>query len=892
MDNEINENGSNADLPVEPVPVTAEATGGGSGRDGNIVPRYIEDEMRNSYIDYAMSVIIGRALPDVRDGLKPVHRRILHSMNEQGFTHSKPYKKSARIVGDVLGKYHPHGDTAVYDAMVRMAQNFSLRYPFIDGHGNFGSVDGDSAAAMRYTEARLSRVAEEMLTDLEKETVPFKPNYDESLLEPEVMPAKIPNLLVNGASGIAVGMATNIPPHNLSEVIEGTIRLIDNPHVTNEDLMTHIKGPDFPTAGIIYGIKGIREAYETGRGRVVVRARCEIIEEGRRPVIIVTEIPYQVNKSRLLEKIAGLVREKKLPEISDLRDESDRDGMRIVIELKRDCIPTVVLNKLYKHTDMESTFGVIMLALVDNRPIVLNLRDMLRHFVDHRRDIVRRRTRYDLRKAEERAHILEGLLIALDNIDRIITIIRGSRTAEDAMAGLMGEFTFTEVQCKAILEMRLARLVGLERDKIKAEYDDLLLKIEDLKDILRKPARILTIIKNELRDMAARYGDPRRTEIVAASSDFSIEDLIANDEVAVTVSHHGYIKRQRLDLYKSQSRGGRGMSASQTKDEDFIQNIFAAMAHDFMLFFTDRGKVFWLKVYDIPEASRQSKGKPIINLIDIEAGEKILALISVSEFDVNNNLVFATSRGIIKKTNLAAYSRPRKAGIRAINIDEGDKLIGVRITTGNNNIILGTAMGKAVQFNEADARTLGRVSRGVKGIRLRKGDSVVGMEIVEESLSLFTITGNGYGKRTPISEYPVQHRGGMGVINIKTGSRNGMVITIREVDDEKDLMVVTESGMLIRIHSSEVSEVSRNTMGVRIIRLKEGDRVVAVEVLDRSVGDDDGPEVTEVAEKAPEGGLPAVPDEPEGEEEYEDDGFEDDVEETGGEDSGGDEGEE
>lgn len=876
MDNENNGNGSNGDLPVDPAPVTPEVEGGGSDRDGNIVPRYIEDEMRTSYIDYAMSVIIGRALPDVRDGLKPVHRRILHSMNEQGFTHSKPYKKSARIVGDVLGKYHPHGDAAVYDTMVRMAQDFSLRYTFIDGHGNFGSVDGDSAAAMRYTEARLSRVAEEMLVDLEKETVPFKPNYDETLLEPEVMPAKIPNLLVNGSSGIAVGMATNIPPHNLTEVIDGAISLIDNPNVTNEDLMEHIKGPDFPTGGIIYGIKGIREAFETGRGRVVVRAKCEIIEEGRRPVIIVTEIPYQVNKSRLLEKIAGLVREKKLPEISDLRDESDREGMRIVIELKRDCIPTVVLNKLYKHTDMESTFGVIMLALVDNRPVVLNLREMLRHFVDHRRDIVRRRTRYELRKAEERAHILEGLLIALDNIDRIIEIIRGSRTTEDAMNGLMQEFGLSELQTKAILEMRLARLVGLERDKIKAEYEELLIKIEDLKDILRKPARVLAIIKEELLDMSARYGDARRTEIVAASSDFSMEDLIANEEVAVTVSHHGYIKRQRLDLYKSQSRGGRGMSASQTKEEDFIQSIFAAMTHDFMLFFTDRGKVFWLKVYDIPEASRQSKGKPIINLIDIEAGEKILTMISVSDFDESKNLVFATSRGIIKKTNLAAYSRPRKAGIRAINIDEGDTLIGVRITDGDNNIMLGTAMGKAVQFNEADARTLGRVSRGVKGIRLRKGDSVVGMEIVEESMSLFTITENGYGKRTPISDYPVQHRGGMGVINIKSGSRNGMVITVREVDDEKDLMVVTESGMLIRIHASEVSVVSRNTMGVRIIRLKEGDKVVAVEVLERSEGDDDGPAVTEVAEKAPEGGLPEIPEEPEAEEEFEDDGFEED----------------
>ncbi|PKK92069.1 MAG: DNA gyrase subunit A [Candidatus Wallbacteria bacterium HGW-Wallbacteria-1] len=817
-----------------------QATPSGGGADGSpptgiVLPRYIEDEMKTSYIDYAMSVIIGRALPDVRDGLKPVHRRILYTMNELGFTHTKPHKKSARIVGDVLGKYHPHGDSAVYDSMVRMAQYFSQRYMFVDGHGNFGSVDGDSAAAMRYTEARLSRIAEEMLSDLDKETVDFKPNYDESLLEPDVLPARIPNLLINGSSGIAVGMATNIPPHRLTEVVQGAIRLIDNPHLTIEELMEDVQGPDFPTGGIIYGVSGIRDAYHTGRGKVVVRAKCEIVEEPRRrPAIIVTEIPYMVNKSRLLEKIVDLVRDKKIPEIADLRDESDRDGMRMVIELKNDSIPNVVLNKLYKHTELESTFGIIMLALVDNKPMVLNLKEILRYFIDHRRDVVRRRCKYELRKAEERAHILEGLLIALDNIDRVIEIIRGSKTADEASESLMSEFGLSQIQAKAILEMRLQRLVGLERDKIRLEYEELERKIADLKDILATPSRVLNIIKEELQEIAAKYGDERKTAITASSAEFSMEDLIANEDVAITVSHSGYIKRQTLATYRAQGRAGKGMSSTQMREEDFIRDIFVAMTHDYMLFFTDKGKVYWLKVYDIPDGSRQSKGKAIINLINIEPGERILTMKSVSGFDQDKFLFFVTRKGIVKKTSLSSYSRPRRDGIKAINIDEDDELVEVKITDGNSSVILGTSMGKAAQFHESCVRPMGRVSRGVKGITLKRGDFVVGMEIVkDEDQKLLVITENGFGKRTPIGEYPTHNRGGQGVINIKTNTRNGRVVAFCEVSDEQDVMIVTVNGIVIRMHVDEISVVGRNTQGVRIIRVKDGDRVVGAEVLER-----------------------------------------------------------
>jgi DNA gyrase subunit A len=834
MDNENIE--ENVDINEEEMPGMLPASSNGGDL---VVSRQIEDEMRTSYIDYAMSVIIGRALPDVRDGLKPVHRRILFAMNELGFTHTKPFKKSARIVGDVLGKYHPHGDTAVYDAMVRMAQSFSLRYTFIDGHGNFGSVDGDSAAAMRYTEARLARIAEEMLDDIDKETVEFRPNYDESLQEPEVLPAKLPSLLINGSSGIAVGMATNIPPHNLNEIVDAAVALIDNPHVAIEDLMQIVSGPDFPTGGIIHGIKGIRSAYETGRGRVVIRARAEIDESGKRPLIIVTELPYQVNKSRLLEKIALLVREKKTPEIADLRDESDRRGMRVVVTLKRDCIPSVVLNKLYKHTDLEVTFGVIMLAIVDNRPKVLNLREILRHFVDHRLTIVKRRVRFLLRKAEERAHILEGLLIALDNIDRAITIIRASKSQNEAIDGLMDAFELTEIQARAILDMKLQRLVGLEREKIKAEYDDLKIKIDDFKDILSSTPRVLSIIKEELLYLKEKFGDERKTEITASSADFSMEDLIANVEVAITVSHSGYIKRQRLDNYKSQHRGGKGMSASQMRDEDFIKDIFIAKTHDYMLFFTDKGKVYWLKVYDIPEGSRQSMGRPIINMINIENNEKILTMKSVDLFDSKRNLFFTTKKGIVKKTNLTAYSRPRSGGIRAIIMDDGDELVDVKITSGDSRIIIGTAFGKSIQFSENDVRSMGRVTRGVKGITLKTGDRVVGMDSLDEDFYIVSITEKGYGKKTLPSKFSVQHRGGQGVICIKTDDRNGHQAAFRQVRDDQDIMIITEKGMVIRIHAEDVPVVGRNTKGVRIIRLNEDDKVVGTALAPRDDADEE-----------------------------------------------------
>lgn len=830
MDNEKTE--ENIEIKEDET-LEQSSAGGGSSNGGLIVSRQIEDEMRTSYIDYAMSVIIGRALPDVRDGLKPVHRRILYAMNELGFTHTKPFKKSARIVGDVLGKYHPHGDTAVYDSMVRMAQTFSLRYTLIDGHGNFGSVDGDSAAAMRYTEARLAKIAEEMLVDIDKETVQFRPNYDESLLEPDVLPAKLPSLLINGSSGIAVGMATNIPPHSLPEVVDGAVALIDNPHITIDELMEIVKGPDFPTGGIIHGVKGIRSAYETGRGRVVIRARADIDESGKRPLIIVTELPYQVNKSRLLEKIAFLVKEKKVPEIADLRDESDRRGMRIVITLKRDCIPTVVLNKLYKHTDLESTFGIIMLAIVDNSPKVLNLREILRHFVDHRLTIVKRRCKYLLRKAEERAHILEGLLIALDNIDKAISIIRASKSQQDAMTGLMDAFELSEIQAKAILDMKLQRLVGLERDKIKAEYEELEVKIADLMDILSSTPRVLSIIREELIGLKVKYGDERRTEITASTADFSMEDLIANVEVAITVSHSGYIKRQRLDNYHSQHRGGKGMSASQMREEDFIKDIFIAKTHDYMLFFTDKGKVYWLKVYDIPEGSRQSKGRPIINMIKIEQGEKILTMKSVSLFDAERNLFFATKNGIVKKSNLSEYSRPRSGGIRAINMDEGDSLVDVKITSGNSRIIIGTAFGKSIQFHESDVRIMGRVTRGVKGITLKNGDIVVGMDSIDEEYFIVSITEKGYGKKTLPSKFSTQRRGGQGVKCIKTDERNGNQAAFKQVRDDQDIVIITEKGMVIRIHAENVPVVGRNTKGVRIIRLKEDDKVVGTALAPR-----------------------------------------------------------
>lgn len=805
---------------------------------GKVLPRRIEEEMKSSYIDYAMSVIVMRALPDVRDGLKPVHRRILYAMHEAGMTPNKPYKKSARIVGEVLGKYHPHGDSSVYDATVRMAQNFSIRYLLVDGHGNFGSVDGDSAAAMRYTEVRMSKIAEEMLADLDKDTVNFIPNYDESLKEPTVLPSKIPNLLVNGSSGIAVGMATNIPPHNLGEVVDGVIMMIDDPEVTIKDLMDVVKGPDFPTGGLILGREGIRDAYNTGRGSVKMRAvaRSEIMSNGKHR-ILVTEIPYQVNKARLIENIANLVREKTIEGITDLRDESDRNGMRIVMELRRDANPDVLLNQLYKHTQMQETFGVNMLALVDGRPRVLNLREVIYYYIEHQKDVITRRTKFELNKAKDRAHILEGLKIALDNLDAVITTIRGSRTVDIARAALQVNFSLSEKQSQAILEMRLQRLTGLEREKIEQEYKDILETIEWLEAVLADEQKVLNIIKEELLDVKRRFGDARRSVITTDTSKLDVEDLIAEEDIVITLTHSGYVKRLSVDTYRSQRRGGRGVTGMGTKEEDFVEHLFVTTTHHNILFFTSRGRVYRLKGYELPEASRTAKGTAIVNLLQLESKEKVTAVIPVKEFSNRRYLFMATKKGTVKKTELMEFDTPRRTGLISIVLDEDDDLIDVKLTNGEMNVILGTQMGMAIKFAETDVRSMGRSTRGVRGITLRKGDTVVGMDTVKSG-QLLTVTAEGYGKCTELDEYREQTRGGKGLINTKVTEKTGLVVGIKVVRPGQELMLITSDGIVIRFDVSEISVISRNTQGVRLMRTDENDIVVAVAAVEKKVEDE------------------------------------------------------
>jgi DNA gyrase subunit A len=787
----------------------------------------IEKEMKKSYLDYAMSVIIGRALPDVRDGLKPVHRRVLYAMRELKNDWNKPYKKSARIVGDVIGKYHPHGDSAVYDTIVRMAQDFSLRYPMINGQGNFGSVDGDSPAAMRYTEIRMHKLAHEMMEDLDKETVDFSPNYDESLFEPTVLPSKIPSLLINGSSGIAVGMATNIPPHNLSETINAVKAVIDNPDITWQELMEHIPGPDFPTAGIIYGQKGILEAYKTGRGIIRVRARVnvEVDKRTQRETVVVNELPYQVNKARLIEIIAGMIRHKQIEGVSFIRDESDRDGMRIAIGIKRDHMAEVVINQLYKHTRMENSFGIIFLAVVDNRPELLPLKRILEHFIGHRKEIIARRTRFDLKKAKARAHILEGLKIALDNLDEVVKLIRASTSPGEAKSRLMERFELTDIQAQAILDMRLQRLTGLERDKIIDEYNDILKAIARFKEILGSEQQVLNIIKHELTELQEAFGDPRRSEIVESTREITLEDMIVEEDMVVTISSEGYIKRNPITLYQSQHRGGRGKTAMGTKDEDFVKHLFVASTHHTFLFFTNLGRVYWRKVYELPKAGRMSKGKAVVNLLNLAPQEDLTTVLAVDEFSPGSFVLMATRNGLVKKTDVMAYSRPRVGGIIALNLVPGDELIAARITDGTFNVFLGAAGGKSIRFHESEIRAAGRVSRGVRGIRLGPEDRIVGMEVLSHGQTLFVVTENGFGKRTLIDEYPVQKRGGKGVITIKTNERNGQVVAILLVEEDDDLMLMTDSGILIRMPIRGISVISRNTQGVKLIGMSPGERV-------------------------------------------------------------------
>jgi len=799
-----------------------------------IKDRDIGVEMRESFMDYAMSIIASRALPDVRDGLKPVHRRILFAMSELGMSPDKPYKKSARIVGEVIGKYHPHGDSAVYETMVRMAQDFSLRYMLIDGHGNFGSIDGDFAAAMRYTEARLSKIAMEMLRDINKETVDFAPNYDGEEHEPVVLPARFPNLLVNGVSGIAVGMATNIPPHNLSEVIDGVQALINNPEITPMELMDYIKGPDFPTSGYILGREGIRQAYATGRGSVTMRARATIEENGNRARIVVHELPYQVIKARLVEKIAELVREKKLEGITDLRDESDRNGMRIVIELRKDVNPNVVLNNLYKHTAMQTNFGINMLALVDKQPKVLNLKDMLYHYLEHQKVVIRRRTEFDLKKAEARAHILEGLRIALDHIDEVIALIRGSKSDEEAREGLITRFGLSFDQAQAILDMRLRRLTGLERDKIENEYQELMLKIAEYREILANEQLVLDIISEELNEIKTRFGDERRTEITVGEESILDEDLIPQEDVIVTITHSGYIKRLPVNTYRSQRRGGKGVIGMDTKDNDFVEHLFVTNTHHYLMFFTNKGKVYKIKGYEIPDLSRTARGTPIINLIHIEQGETINAVIPVQKFDSDEYLFFATRQGIVKKTPLDDYTNIRKGGLIAINLREDDDLIGVKLTDGNQEIIMGTSQGMSIRFSESDVRSMGRSATGVKGINIAEDDKVIDMDIVDPELEVLIVTSKGYGKRTPATEYRSQTRGGKGIKTINVTEKNGPVVGLKVVRNEEDLMIITESGTLIRMSMSGISTMGRYTQGVRLINIREDDSVATVARADKS----------------------------------------------------------
>jgi DNA gyrase subunit A len=795
-----------------------------------IIPVDIEDEMKGSYIDYSMSVIVARALPDVRDGLKPVHRRVLFGMQGIGLASNKAYKKSARIVGEVLGKYHPHGDTAVYETMVRMAQDFSMRYMLVDGQGNFGSVDGDSAAAMRYTEARLTKIAEEMLKDLEKNTVDFVPNFDDTLQEPTVMPSLVPNLLCNGTSGIAVGMATNIPPHNLREVIDGCIAYIKDTGISSEKLMKHILAPDFPTGGIIYGYEGVKDAYTTGRGKIIVRARASIeTHKNDRQRIIVTEIPYQVNKASLIEKIADLVMEKKLEDISDVRDESDRDGLRVVIELKREGNAEVVLNNLYKHTQMQTTFGVIMLALVDGRPKVLQLREFIQHFIEHRNNVIVRRTKYDLDEAEKRAHILEGYIIALDNIDAVIALIKKSQDTESAKLGLMKKFKLSEIQAKAILDMRLQRLTGLERKKVEDEYRDTIKLIEKLKAILKSKQLQMKIIEDELAEMKEKYGDDRRTEIVYKAEEFNIEDMIAEEEVVVTISHNGFIKRFPVSGYRRQSRGGKGVTGAATREDDFVSQMFIASTHDYVLIFTNKGRCYWLKIFEIPEGSRTTKGKSINNLISKDPDENIASFIAVKEFDDAHFVFMFTEQGLVKKVLLSEFSNPRRNGIVAANLKKGDQLTDVKLTDAKQDIVIGTSNGLAIRFHEDEIRPMGRAAAGVRGIRLGKGDKVVGaVNLQRKGTTLLVATQKGFGKRSEEDEYRISHRGGKGIFTVKTSDKTGKMVAIKEVINTDDVVIVTSEGMVIRQHASDIRVAGRNTQGVRLIRLNEGDSVAAV----------------------------------------------------------------
>ncbi|RYC69520.1 MULTISPECIES: DNA gyrase subunit A [Spirosoma] len=815
----------------------------------NIIPINIEDEMRGAYIDYSMSVIISRALPDVRDGLKPVHRRVLFGMAELGVNYNKPHKKSARIVGEVLGKYHPHGDSSVYDTMVRMAQDWSLRYPLVDGQGNFGSIDGDSPAAMRYTEARLKRIADEILSDIYKETVDFQPNFDDSLEEPSVMPAKLPNLLLNGSSGIAVGMATNMAPHNLTEVVDGIIAYLDDQDISIEDLMQHVKAPDFPTGATIYGMEGVKSAYKTGRGRVVMRANATIEENRGKTQIIVSDVPYMVNKAVMLEKTAELINDKKIEGISAFRDESDRDGLRVVYDLRKDAIPNVVLNNLYKHTALQSSFSINNVALVKGRPMLLNLKDMMRYYVEHRFEVVTRRTQYELREAEKRAHILEGLLIALDNIDAVIELIRSSRDPEIARTGLMERFSLSDVQAKAILEMRLQRLTGLERDKLQAEYDELMQEIAGLKEILASEDRKRQVIKEELLDIRARYGDPRRTEINPLG-DGNISDLslIADDDMVITISHEGYIKRTPTTEYRSQSRGGVGAKAAVTKEEDFTEHLFTATMHNTLLAFTQKGRLYWLPVYELPEGSRTSKGRPLANFINIESDDKVRAVINVTDLKnedyINNNyIVMCTRQGTIKKTMLEAYSRPRQNGIIAITIDEDDQLIGVCMTNGDNDIVIASSAGKAVRFHESRVRPMGRTATGVRGISLDDEDTtdhVVGMVCIGSTeAQLLVVSEKGYGKRSEIDEYRITNRGAKGVGTLKVTEKVGRLVAILDVADNDDLMIINKSGIAIRTPVSDISVIGRNTQGVRLISLRDGDAISSVTKIKQEDGEEE-----------------------------------------------------
>jgi len=794
------------------------------------IPVYIEDEMRQSYMDYAMSVIIGRALPDVRDGLKPVHRRVLYAMYDMGNVWNGPYKKSARVVGDVIGKYHPHGDVAVYDTIVRMAQDFSMRYPLVDGQGNFGSVDGDPPAAMRYTEIRMAQVAGEILADIEKETVDFIPNYDDSLKEPTVLPSRIPNLFVNGASGIAVGMATNIPPHNLGEIVDGLAAMVENPEITVKELMKHIPGPDFPTGGFIHGREAIVQAYGEGRGIIQMRGKAytETVKRTGKEQIIISEIPFMVNKVRLIEQIAGLVQEKKIEGIADLRDESDREGMRIVIELKRDAVAEVVINQLYKHTALQESFGVNMLAIVEGRPRLLNLRDALRAFLDHRKEVVTRRTAYDLRKAEERLHILEGLKIALGHLDAVIALIRRSADPKAAKEGLMQNFGLSEIQAQAILDMRLQRLTGLERDKILQEHKETTELIAKLRAILADEKEIYRIIVEELKEVKEKYSDPRRTEIVDRTEEISVEDMIVEEDMAVTISHEGYIKRNPVTLYRAQRRGGKGKIGATTREEDFVEYLFVASTHSYILFFTTVGKVYWIKVHELPQAGRAARGKPIVNLLHLEEGERVSAFLSVREFQEGRFVVFTTKQGLIKKTELMSYSNPRPSGIRAIALEPKDEVIGVRLTDGQQEIVLSTLDGQSIRFKEAQVRPTGRGTYGVVGMRLDKGDEVVSMEILSLGADILTASEKGYGKRTSMQEYRLQSRGGKGIITMKTTDKTGRVIGVQQVTEDDQLMLVTNKGKIIRLRVKDIRVIGRNTQGVRLIDLESGERVVSL----------------------------------------------------------------